>query len=398
MYDLVIIGGGASGLSAAIYAGRSELKTLVIEQSAYGGRIRDTTELMNYPGVAPTSGPDLMAKFKEHAEMFDSIEWIRTTVKEIENLESGNKLVKTGRRGDFETKAVIVATGTKPRILGIPGEVEFVGNGVAYCATCDAKFFQDKEVFILGAGNQAIEEAQFISKFASKVTIVVLHDEGKLDCDRVAAEQAFANPKIEFIWNSTVVAVEGGESVESVKVKNVRTDEVTDHKTAGIFFFVGMIPQTDFVKDIVETNRGGFILTDNEMKSSVDGIYAAGDCRDTFLRQVITASSDGAIAAVAAERYINDRDYLLSIMGEKDKKIGFIFYNPYENDSLEGSREIEKKIDGEMIPIMQDITKQTNLYKDLGLKGQLALAVYENGKFLETKDFQDMESLENYIK
>ncbi len=397
IYDLVIIGGGSGGLSAAIYAGRSEMKTLVIEQGAYGGRIRDTNELMNYPGVPYISGSDLMADFKKHAELFPSVEWLRTTVKDIEELDEGIKLVKTGRRGDFKTKSIIINTGTKPRILGIPGEKEFVGKGVAYCATCDAKFFQDKEVFILGAGNQAIEEAQFITKFASKVTIVVIHEEGKLDCDRVAAEQAFANPKINFIWNSTLAAVEGNEEVEKVKVRNIRTDEVTEYNTSGVFFFVGMIPQTEFVKDLLSLNKAGFIKTDEEMKTNIDGIYAIGDCRDTYLRQVITAASDGAIAAVSAERYVNEKDYLSKIMSDKNSKLAFIFYTPYEDKSLKRAGAIEKIVNKDYIPILQDISKQKGLYSKLGLVNDLALAIYEGGKFKEILDFDD-ESYKNYIK
>ena len=199
MYDVIIIGGGPAGLAAAIYAGRAQRKTLLIEKGSYGGRINDTREIRNYPGTISDSGAGLMEKFRAHAQSYATNEFKRTTVTSIEKMENGNFLIHTKRRGDFEANCVLLDMGTKPRILGIPGEIEFAGHGVAYCATCDAEFFKGKNIYVLGAGDQAIEEADYLTNFANKVTIIVLHEEGHLDCNEVAAETAFHNPKIEFV-------------------------------------------------------------------------------------------------------------------------------------------------------------------------------------------------------
>ena len=203
VYDLIIVGGGPAGLSAAIYAGRSERRTLLLEKGSYGGRINDTYEIRNYPGTKADSGQHLMELFREHAASHPTVELKRTTVTGVRK-EDDTFIVETKRRGDFMARSVILDLGTRPRELNIKGEKEFTGHGVAYCATCDAEFFKGKEIYVLGAGDQAIEESDYLTGFASKVTIVVLHEEGHLDCNEVAAEHAYKNPKIDFVWSSTV--------------------------------------------------------------------------------------------------------------------------------------------------------------------------------------------------
>ena len=218
IYDLIIVGGGPAGLSAAIYAGRSERQTLLLEKGSYGGRINDTYEVRNYPGTVVDSGQHLMERFHEHALSHPTVELKRTTVTGIKK-EEDLFTVSTKRRGDFLARSVVLDLGTKPRELGIEGEKEFTGHGVAYCATCDAEFFKGKEIYVLGSGDQAVEEADYLTGFASKVSIIVLHEEGHLDCNEVAAEHAYKNPKIGFIWNTTVAAIKGNDHVESLVLK-----------------------------------------------------------------------------------------------------------------------------------------------------------------------------------
>ena len=379
-YDVIIIGGGPGGLAAAIYAGRAQRKTLLIEKGNYGGRVNDTVEIRNYPSVVSESGAGLMERFREHAQSYATNEFKRTTVIGAEKLENGNFLVHTKRRGDFESNCVILDMGTKPRSLGIPGETEFTGHGVAYFATCDAEFFKGKNIYVLGAGDQAIEEADYLTGFASSVTVIVLHEEGHLDCNEVAAETAFHNPKIQFIWNSTLQEIKGNARVESLVIKNVVTNTSTEVKADGIFFFVGMVPQTDFVKDLVECDGKGYIKVNEKKETSVPGIYAVGDCTQTFLRQVVTSASDGAIAATASERYVKEKKQLDAILSPDSGKVAFLFYNPYDNAQIEAVTKMELSLKDQYRVIRQDITRQTLLYQQLGLTASPACAYYENGK------------------
>lgn len=380
MYDVVIIGGGPAGLAAAIYAGRAQRKTLLIEKGSYGGRINDTREIRNYPGTISDSGAGLMEKFKEHARSYATNEFKRTTVTGIEKAADGSFVIHTKRRGDFSAQCVLLDTGTKPRILGIPGEVEFAGHGVAYCATCDAEFFKGKEIYVLGAGDQAIEEADYLTNFASKVTIIVLHEEGHLDCNEVAAETAFHNPKIHFVWNSTLQEIKGKEEVESLVIKNVVTNESKEVKADGIFFFVGMVPQTEFVKDLVACDKKGYIKVNEKKETNVAGIYAIGDCTQTFLRQVVTSAADGAIAATASERYVKEKKQIDAILTPDSGKVAFLFYNPYDSAQIDVLTKMEEKLGGTYHVIRQDITRQSLLYERLQMHNVPAAAYYENGQ------------------
>lgn len=385
-YDVIIVGGGPAGLAAAIYAGRAGRTTLLIEKGSFGGRINDTREIRNYPGVITDSGAGLMQKFKEHAQSYDTNTFKRTSVTGIEQVEDGTFLVHTKRRGDFACNCVILDTGTRPRVLGIPGEQELSGHGVAYCATCDAEFFKDKEIYVLGAGDQAIEESGYLTRFARKVTVIVLHEEGHLDCNEMAAEEAFANPKIDFVWNSTLQEIKGQEEVEGLVLKNVVSGEISEVKADGIFFFVGMVPQTEFVKDLVACDPKGYVLVNERKETSVPGIYAVGDCTQTFLRQVVTSAADGAIAATASERYVKERKQLNNILTPDSGRVAFLFYNPYESSQIEGVTKLEEALRDDYKVVRQDITRQTLLYQMLHMDGTLSSAMFENGKLIKKNE------------
>ncbi len=332
MYDLIIIGAGPAGLAAGIYGGRAHLNTLILEKSTVGGRAYTTREIVNYPGIPSTSGPDLTEKMAEHAESF-GVEIKREPVKSMD-VSGDVKLVKT-RRHEYSAKAVVIATGTSARILGIPGERELTGQGVAYCATCDAEFFQDQHVVVVGSGDQAIEEGMFITKFASRVTVIVLHEEGVLDCNKQAAEKALSHPKMDFVWNSVLAQVCGEDQVTGVKIKNMKTEEITDFACDGVFFFVGMIPETKWLPDELYKDSRGWLHVNQQMETNIPGVYAIGDVRDKYLRQVSTAISDGAVAATAAERYIEDMDYFRERVVESKTPVVLGFWSPEYPGSID---------------------------------------------------------------
>lgn len=347
-YDLIIIGGGPAGLTAGIYGGRARLKTLVLEKGNVGGRAYDTREIVNYPSVAHTSGPDLMAKMARHAEQF-GVEIRQQTVRSID-VSSDDKTVSV-RKATYHAKALIIATGTRPRILGIPGEKEFTGNGVSYCATCDAEFYQGEDVVVLGSGDQAIEESEFIAKFARSVTIVVVHDEGILDCNKQAAEQALKNPKLHFLFNSTITEVYGRDEVEGVKVKDVRSDATRDVPCQGVFFFCGMVPATDFMGNQVPRDSRGWLHTGDDMDLGIGGVFAAGDVRQKYLRQVATAVGDGAAAATAAERYLAEMEQFRTSVLESSEPVLLGFWDPDLPGSMEALEELRAENRGQEKPL-----------------------------------------------
>lgn len=299
-YDVVIIGGGPAGLTAGIYTRRAMLNTVLIEKMGIGGQIIVTDLVENFPGFLEISGADLAMKFEEHARKFGLETKSMAEVSGIED-KGQTKTVKT-TEGDLEAKAVIIATGTTPRKLGAKGELGFIGKGVSYCATCDGFFFRDKVVVVVGGGDSAITEAIFLTKMAKKVYVV--HRRDKLRAEKINQEHAFANPKISFVWDSVVEEIAGKNVVEKVIVRNVKTNATLELKTDGVFIYVGLIPNTAFAN--VKKDEWGFIIANDKMETSVRGIFAAGDCRVTPLRQIATAVGDGAIAAVSAERYIEE--------------------------------------------------------------------------------------------
>ena len=307
LYDVIIIGGGPAGLSAALYAGRARLSVLLLERDKDGGQIVITSEIENYPGcLEGESGPTLIDRMAKQAAHFGA-EKVYDDVLEVK-LEGAEKVL-VGKKGEYRAKTVIIATGASARAIGCKNEKDFIGKGVSYCATCDAAFFEDFEVYVVGGGDTAVEEAMFLTKFARKVTIIHRRDE--LRAAKSIQEKAFANEKLAFMWDSVVEEVNGDGVLESMKVKNVKTGEVKEivadenDGTFGLFGFIGYLPKTDMFKDIMPLENG-YIKTDEDMKTNIPGVFAAGDVRVKSLRQVVTATADGAIAAVQAEKYIEN--------------------------------------------------------------------------------------------
>jgi thioredoxin reductase (NADPH) len=309
VYDVVVIGAGPAGLSAGLYAARSKMDVLILEKEKNGGQIVTTDEVANYPGSVPeATGPSLIARMVEQCDEFGA-EIQSKAVKDVE-LEGNPKKVTLENDEVVEAKSVIIATGAYPRKLGVPGEKELTGKGVSYCATCDADFFTDMQVYCIGGGDTAVEEAIYLTKFAKKVTVVHRRDE--LRAAKSIQQKAFDNDKIDFIWDSEVKEIKGEGLVESMVLKNKKTGEETvidapeDFGTFGIFVFIGYIPNTELFKGKLELTKRGYIPTCADMKTNIDGVYAAGDVREKSLRQVVTATADGAIAATQAEHYVSN--------------------------------------------------------------------------------------------
>lgn len=314
IYDLIIIGGGPAGLSAATYAGRSKLNTLIIEKENIGGQIKTTSEIVNYPGIINTTGPNLATDMRQQALNFNT-KFQEATVESVE-LSEDIKILNTNK-GTFKARSIIIATGASPRKLGFSGEQEFTGRGVAYCATCDGEFFKDLDVFVVGAGFAAAEEAIFLTRFAKHVTIVAREPE--FTCAKSIADKVLAHPKIDVKFNTEILEATGSNLLERAKFINNVTKETFEYNVSpedgsfGIFIFVGYEPQTELFKDKIEMDRYGYILTNENMETNIPGVYAAGDLRPKVLRQVVTAVADGAIAATCAEKYVTEQKEKLGI-------------------------------------------------------------------------------------
>lgn len=304
IYDTIIIGGGPAGLSAGLYASRSRMDTLLIERAKYGGQAVTTDELDNYPGsIEECTGSKLIQRMKEQAEEFGT-QFVKEEIVSID-LSKDVKVIQ-GRKDTYEAKTVIVATGAYPRLSGFKNELELRGKGVSYCATCDADFFTDLDVAVIGGGDSAITEAIYLTKFAESITVI--HRRDKLRAAKSLQEKAFENPKIKFIWNSIVDEALGDEILEGLLVRNIKTGETKSVRVDGCFVFVGYMPISELVKDKIEVDEHGYIITDQDMKTNISGVFAAGDVRKKSLRQVITAAADGAIAATTAEAYIESHE------------------------------------------------------------------------------------------
>ena len=308
IYDVIVLGAGPAGLAAGLYAGRSRLSTLIIEKGQDGGQIAITDEIENYPGqmVEGESGPSLIARMTEQAKKFGA-ERCSDVIKSVELNGEVKKLI--GAKGEYEAKCVIIATGAFPKPIGCENEGKFTGKGISFCATCDASFFEDFEVYVVGGGDSAVEEAMYLTKFARKVTII--HRRNELRAAKSIQEKAFKNPKLHFMWDTVVTRVDGDELLSSMTVKNVKTGELTtinadeEDGLFGLFGFIGYNPNSQLFEGMLDMENG-YIKTDENMHTNIPGVFAAGDIRVKSLRQVVTAAADGAIAAMQAEHYISN--------------------------------------------------------------------------------------------
>ncbi|HFH8861340.1 TPA: thioredoxin-disulfide reductase [Streptococcus agalactiae] len=302
MYDTLIIGSGPGGMTAALYAARSNLKVGLIEQGAPGGQMNNTAEIENYPGYDHISGPELSMKMYEPLEKFE-VEHIYGIVQRVENDGDVKRVITEDE--SYEAKTVILATGAKNSLLGVPGEEEYTSRGVSYCAVCDGAFFRDQDLLVVGGGDSAVEEAVFLTQFAKSVTII--HRRDQLRAQKVLQDRAFANEKIKFVWDSVVKEIKGNEiKVSGVTVENLKTGEISEMPFGGVFIYVGLKPYSSMVSELGITDETGWVLTDTNMKTSIPGLYAIGDVRQKDLRQIATAVGEGAIAGQGVYNYITE--------------------------------------------------------------------------------------------
>ena len=298
----MIIGSGPAGLSAGIYAARSGLKTVILERAIVGGQITSAHQVENYPGFPEAiEGFELTERMRQQAERFQA-QFLDEEVTAI-GMEGLCKIVET-RENKYRTKALIVCTGASPRRLNVPGEERFMGRGVSYCATCDGALYRDKVVAVIGGGDSAVEEGIYLTHFARKVYIIHRRDE--LRAQKILQERAFQNPKIEFIWNSVVQEIQGTDKIEKLEIFNRQTQQISYLPVDGVFIYVGILPNNKLLESRINLDEAGFVYTDEFMHTNIPGVYAAGDIRHKVLRQVVTATSDGAIAAFNAEKWIRD--------------------------------------------------------------------------------------------
>lgn len=300
-YDIIIVGGGPGGLTAGMYGSRANLKTLAIEKYLPGGQIAATEEVEDYPGFEHILGSELAAKFEAHARKF-GLEIVSDMVEEV--YQEGNiHIVKTAERS-YTCKTVIIATGGSPNKLNVPGELEYSGKGVSYCAICDGAFFKDQVIVVAGGGDAAVEEGIFLTKYGSKV--ILIHRRDKLRAAKVIQDRAFKNPKMEFIWDSVIESIEGDKKVSQIKVRNVKTNVVTKVACGAVFVFIGFVPNSKLTRTPLKTDENGYIITDENMATSIPGVFACGDVRHQLVRQVTNAVGDATTAAMAASKYIEE--------------------------------------------------------------------------------------------
>ncbi len=302
-YDVIIIGGGPAGLTAGLYTSRAQLKTLLIERMIMGGQVMTTTKVENYPGFpGGIDGPDLMVRFQEHCQEFG----LQVQYGEVEKLiDCGREKVVVSEGKELRTRVVIITTGAEPRKLGVPGEQEFTGRGVSYCATCDGAFFRNVPVAIVGGGDTAAEEALFLTRFASRVYLI--HRRDQLRATRILQERLRENPKIELVWNATVERAEGDASgLKAVELRDTRNGDRRTLEIHGVFVAIGVTPKAHFLTEVLKLDAEGYVLTDAECRTSIPGVFAAGDVRKKILKQIATAVGDGAVAAIMAEKYLDE--------------------------------------------------------------------------------------------
>lgn len=356
LYDAIIVGGGPAGLSAAIYLARAKFSVLVIEKEKIGGQITITSEVVNYPGILQTSGQELTEKMRQQAQNFGA-EFLLANVKEVD-LNNSIKKISTDK-GEFTSVGVVLATGSHPRKLGFPGELEFQGHGVAYCATCDGEFFSGKDVFVIGGGFAAAEEAVFLTKYARKVTIIVREED--FTCAKQVSDKAKNHPDIDIYYETEIIEAKGGHQLEQASFKNNATGETwtyhaKDNNTFGIFVFAGYEPATDLFKNQVKLNEYGNLIVDQNQKTNLDGVYGAGDVCVKELRQVVTAVSDGALAATSLEKYIPN---IVSALNLSPKQIQIQARNEtIEASSSDNGSFITSQIKQQLDPIFAKLQRK----------------------------------------
>lgn len=296
-YDLIIVGAGPAGLSAGLYASRAGMNTIIFEKAIVGGQMAQTLEIENYPGFTESDAFQLVEKMKNQTTNFGA----KIILKEVTKIDFKKRIIYTSN-DKYKTKAIILATGSQPRKLGIKGEIEFAGRGVSYCATCDGAFFRDLNIAVIGGGNSAVEEAVFLTRFAKKVYIV--HRRDNLRATKIEQEKAFKNDKIKMVWNSTPKEIKGDDAVKELVIENTISKKNSILKVDGVFFYVGLLANSQLADKNIKKDKTGFILSDASMKTKIEGVFVAGDVISKTLRQVVTAVSDGATAAVEAEKYL----------------------------------------------------------------------------------------------
>ncbi|MCI2424636.1 FAD-dependent oxidoreductase [Candidatus Acetothermia bacterium] len=384
-YDVVIIGGGAAGMTAGIYTGRARLKTVLIEKALVGGLATYTNEIENYPGFPEgTTGLEMMNLFQKQAKKF-GVTFKLTDVKSVD-LTGETKIVETFRT-TYKAKVVIIASGGRPRTTGAKNEEKFLfDKGISFCATCDAASCTDQELLVVGSGDTAIEEGLFLTKFAKKIYVSVIHDQGKMDCNEIAREAAFANPKMEFLWNTVVDSFEGDDQLEQVVLKNLKTKKLEPIKVDRCFEFIGYLPNTEIFQNQVKLTDSGFVLTNERMETNIEGVFAAGDVRDKFLKQVATAVGDGAIAGFAAEKYITESEVFYRIIEESRPYTLVYVYNAADAASRELlpiMEELEKEGKEQVKAVRVDVYKSTGIASRLNVTEYPCVAVVKNGEVIK---------------
>lgn len=300
-YDIAIIGAGPAGLAAGLYAARARRKTLLLEREVTGGQVALTSIVENYPGIDEVNGFDLGQQMQRQAEKYG----LETALTEVTGISQSNRLHQIETKdGAYTAKAVIYTSGADYNKLGVPGEAELTGKGVSYCATCDAAFFQDQICAVVGGGDAALDEGLFVTRYASKV--YVIHRRNELRASKILQERAFANDKMEFVWDSVVTAIDGSQAVEQLRLQNVKSGETSTLDVTGVFIFIGLSPNTSILEGLVKMDEGKHVYVNDWMETEVAGLFAAGDVRVNSARQVVTAAGDGATAAIRADHYITD--------------------------------------------------------------------------------------------
>ena len=386
--QLVIIGGGPAGLTAAIYARRAGLDTLIFEPGLCGGMVNITDEIENYPGLMRAKGLDLGRQLKEHAEMFGP-EFREARVESVElGSDPYDKIIRTDK-GDVSADALIVAAGTSFLRAGCEGEERLIGRGVSYCAVCDGAFYEGVPVAVIGGGNAAVEEAEYLTRFASRVYVIHRRDEFR--ADKSLVDRVLANPKIQPVMSCVVDEIAGDEMVERVIVRDVKTNETNTIDVEGVFIFVGQKPEIDFLDGCggIKRSGPGWIMTDDKMETSVEGVFAAGDVRDKFLRQVVTAVSDGAIAAMAAYEYISNTAYLNSVLFGEHHKTALLI------SSIEPAHQALAR--SVSVPVI-DLYRAGRVRDKLGVKELPSMVEISGGKAVRVSAVLSVENVNSFLE